>query len=180
MPACSPACTRLQYRLSKYSGNLRNAAASAEPVSTSVLMSMSSFPTAGLEAPLLTISNDCSSGTPAFIIVASWRVKSAMSFEPTDPPPLRLTGLTFCTRMPWRRSVALTAASLTARNSPRMTLPALSLPSQLKVSSFGPFAAATAVAILAPFLLSGNDPYNRGMMPVGSSFVKAEVSVLSL
>jgi hypothetical protein len=47
------------------------------------------------------------------------------------------------------------------------------------VSSFGPFAAATAVAILAPFP-SPNDPYNRGMMPVGGSFVKAEVSVLSL
>ena len=27
------------------------------------------------------MSNDCSSGTPAFIIVASWRVKIAMSFS---------------------------------------------------------------------------------------------------
>src|SRR2546425_9440611 len=55
-PACSPACTRLQYSGSKYSGYLRNAAASDEPVSTSVLISSSSFCTAGLEAPLPTMS----------------------------------------------------------------------------------------------------------------------------
>jgi hypothetical protein len=35
------------------------------------------------------MSNDCSSGTPAFIIVASCRVKSAMSLPPIDPPPPR-------------------------------------------------------------------------------------------
>ena len=33
------------------------------------------------------ISNDCSSGTPAFSIVASWRVKNVMSFSPTLLPP---------------------------------------------------------------------------------------------
>jgi hypothetical protein len=148
MPACSPACTRLQKSASKYSGYLRNAAASAEPVSTSVLISFRSFATAGLAAPLLTISNDCSSGTPAFIIVASWRVKSAMSFSVTLPPPPMRCFLTLVTRIPWRRRVALTTAWPPARISPRITLPALSLPSQRKVASLG--LAAAAVAIPAP------------------------------
>ena len=34
----------------------------------------------GLVLPRATMSNDWISGTPAFIIVASWRVKMAMSF----------------------------------------------------------------------------------------------------
>src|SRR5688500_20408814 len=87
MPACSPACTRLQNSASKWSGYLRNAAASADPVSTSVLISISSFATAGFDAPFDTMSKDCSSGTPAFIMVASWRVKSVMSLSVTLPPP---------------------------------------------------------------------------------------------
>ena len=33
------------------------------------------------------MSNDCSSGTPAFIIVASWRVKNVMSLSVTFLPP---------------------------------------------------------------------------------------------
>jgi hypothetical protein len=147
MPACSPAATRLQNSASKYSGYLRNAAASEEPVSTSVLISNSSLVTAGLEEPLPTMSKDCRSGTPAFIMVASWRVNRLMSFSPTRPPPLFFCFLIFCTMMPCRRSVALAAVSLTARMSPRTDLPPLSLPSQLNVISFGPLAAATAVAI---------------------------------
>jgi hypothetical protein len=111
------------------------------------LISYSSFATAGFGAPLPTMSNDCSSGTPAFIIVASWRVKSVMSLSVTLPPRPTRCFLTLVTRMPWRRSVALTTASPPARISPRITLPALSLPSQAKVASFGPFAVAAAVAI---------------------------------
>jgi hypothetical protein len=125
---------------------LRKAAASAAPVSTSVLMSLRSFATAGFEAPFMTISKDWSKGTPAFIIVASWRVKSAMSLAETLPPHFPRCFLTLVTRMPWRRSVALTTAWPPARISPRITLPALSLPSQTKVISF----AFTAVALAIP------------------------------
>jgi hypothetical protein len=43
-------------------------------------MSFSSLVMRGLVLPRPTMSKDCSSGTPAFIMVASWRVKIAMSF----------------------------------------------------------------------------------------------------
>jgi hypothetical protein len=43
-------------------------------------MSLSSLVMRGLVLPRATMSKDCSSGTPAFIMVASWRVKMAMSF----------------------------------------------------------------------------------------------------
>jgi hypothetical protein len=125
------------------------------------------------------MSNDCRSGTPAFIIVASWRVKRAISFSVTLPPRLRRTALTFCTMMPWRRRVAFTAASLAARTSPRMTLPALSLPSQLNVSTFGPLAAAAAVAINNRSLFDGGVSF-AAMMPAPRTFVKRELPVLSL
>ena len=49
---------------------------------------MISFDIDGLAWPLPTMSNDCSSGTPAFIMVASWRVNSAMSL-PVIFLPLR-------------------------------------------------------------------------------------------
>ena len=42
-------------------------------------MSLSSLETLGLALPRPTMSKACSSGTPAFIMVASWRVKIAMS-----------------------------------------------------------------------------------------------------
>ena len=43
----------------------------------------------GFVLPAPTMSKACSSGTPAFIIVASWRVKMAMSFCLIDLPPLQ-------------------------------------------------------------------------------------------
>ena len=43
-------------------------------------MSSISFCIAGLSWPLPTISNDCTSGMPAASMVASWRLKIAMSF----------------------------------------------------------------------------------------------------
>ena len=46
--------------------------------------------TAGLLCPLPTMSKACSSGTPDFIIVASWRVKSVMSLSVILPPPREL------------------------------------------------------------------------------------------
>ena len=81
------------------------------------------------------MSNDCSSGTPAFIIVDSWRVKIAMSFCLIDLPPLMRRFFTLLTMMPWRRRLALTMASPPARISPRTILPFLSLPSHSKTMS---------------------------------------------
>ena len=130
MPACSPAPTRLQKSASKYIGYLRNAAESDEPVSTSVLMSRRSLPTEGLAWPLPTMSKACSSGTPAFIITASWRVKIVMSASVIFLPPRCDTFFTLETWMPWRRSVAMTTCSPPARTSPRTSLPPLSLPDQ--------------------------------------------------
>jgi len=75
------------------------------------------------------MSKDCSSGTPARIIVASCRVKTAMSFCLMAVPPLARRFLTLLTRMPWRRRVALTMASPPARSSPLTILPLRSLPS---------------------------------------------------
>ena len=42
-------------------------------------MSVKSLATDWLSVPLATMSKACSSGTPAFIIVASWRVNMVMS-----------------------------------------------------------------------------------------------------
>jgi len=76
------------------------------------------------------MSKACSSGTPAFIITASWRVKMAMSFSVILLPPRWLTFLMLWTWMPWRRRLAATLASPLARTSPFTTLPALSFPIQ--------------------------------------------------
>ena len=74
---------------------------------------------------------------PAVSMVASWRLKIAISAEVTLPRGwnswdcLRTrTGTT-----PWRRSSARTAASSTATVLPLMRLPLLSVPSQVKGDS---------------------------------------------
>ena len=78
-PDCSPASTNEQNRSSKYLGCLRSAAAKVLPDSTSDLtLSTNSF-IEGLSSASATISNDCVSGTPAFIIVANCRTKIAIS-----------------------------------------------------------------------------------------------------
>src|ERR1043165_3875660 len=152
IPAASPADTRLQKSASKYFGYLRNAWPSEEPVSTSVLMSSRSLPTDGFAWPRPTMSKACSSGTPAFIITASWRVKMVMSLSVIFlPPPVR-TFLIDWTWMPWRRRLAATADSPAARLSPLITFPALSFPVQEKLycltSAAGFFATAAMVVSL--------------------------------
>jgi hypothetical protein len=92
-------------------------------------MSVSRRVSFGLGLPRATMSNACSSGTPAFIIVASCRVKTAMSFCLIERPPLMRRFFTRVTRMPCRRRLADTMASPPARISPRITLPFLSRPS---------------------------------------------------
>ena len=93
------------------------------------------------------MSNACSSGTPDFIMVAIWRVKSAMSFSVILPPPRVLCFLISTTRMPWRRSVALTWASPLARISPRTVLLPLSVPTHVKLNSLTSVLLAAAAAV---------------------------------
>jgi len=83
MPACSPAATRLQNSLSKCTGNLANACDRLEPLSTSLRTSFNRRASPGLPEPLMPMSNACRSGTPERIIVANWRVNSAMSLSLT-------------------------------------------------------------------------------------------------
>ena len=109
-------------------------------------MSLRSLVIRGLVLPRATMSKDCSKGTPAFIMVASCRVKMAMSFCLIDRPPLVRRFLTRVIRMPCRRRLALTIASPPARISPRTTLPFLSLPSHSKIISFV-FLDSAAVAM---------------------------------
>ena len=80
--------------------------------------------------PRATISKDCSSGTPDFSIVASWRVKNVMSFSVTFLPPRKLCRLSLVMRMPWRRSVVVTTVSDAALISPRTWRLLRSVPSQ--------------------------------------------------
>ena len=147
MPACSPAATRLQNSLSKCTGCLAKACDRLRPVSTSVRMSLSRRDSAALPEPFMAMSKACSSGTPDFIMVASWRVNSAMSLSLMRPPRVILCFLTLLTWMPWRRNIACTMASPVARISPRTTLPVLSLPSQVYRSSFGPVARTARLAV---------------------------------
>jgi len=119
----------------------------------SALISCSNFDTDAFACPLATISNDCSSGTPAFIIVANWRVKSVMSLVVIFLPVEKDFFFTFVTKMPCLRKVTVTMVSLPARSSPLTIFPDLSLPSHAKMTSFAvpaPTDLPTAVAIFVP------------------------------
>jgi len=87
-------------------GNLRNAPFSDVPVSTSLRISFNSLPTLTLAFPRPTMSKACKSGTPAFIMVAIWRVNSAMSLGLILRPERILRFLIFTGRTPWRLNVA--------------------------------------------------------------------------
>src|SRR4051794_25893453 len=110
-------------------------------------MSVSSRVIFGFVLPRATMSNDWISGTPARIMVESWRVKTAMSFCLIALPPLVRRFFTLLIMTPWRRRLAFTIASPPARISPRTGLPFLSLPSHSKTMSLVRPFAATAVAI---------------------------------
>src|SRR5438128_10074831 len=132
-------------------------------------MSRSSLPTEGLAWPRPTMSKACSSGTPAFIITASWRVKMVMSLSVIFlPPPVR-TFLIVWTWMPWRRRFAATADSPAARLSPLITFPDLSLPVQEKLYCLTSAAAFFATAAMVVSLLlvgDGLDLFERREPPL--------------
>ena len=139
-PDCSPAAIRLQNSSSKYSfGCALTAAAKLLPPETSLAMFLMSAFIAGLSTPPATISKDCTRGTPAFIMVASWRVNKAMSAGPIFLPPSENIGfdrfLTLPALMPCFRSWAFTKLTLRPLVSPATFLPALSVPFQSKIRS---------------------------------------------
>ena len=90
------------------------------------------------------MSNDCSSGTPAFIMVAICRVNSAMSIGLIFlPAPNKETAFlrTFSGLIPCLRSCALINAGLWPASSPLTLPPFLSVPSQVNTLVFNAFSA---------------------------------------
>ncbi|MNV88946.1 hypothetical protein D3C71_1831980 [compost metagenome] len=81
---------------------------SDEPDSTSLRMSLSSLVTLALVLPRPTMSKACSNGTPAFIMVANWRVKSAISLGLIFLPERIRRFLILDGKMPCRRKDATT------------------------------------------------------------------------
>ncbi|MNL13730.1 hypothetical protein D3C87_1346470 [compost metagenome] len=91
------------------------------------------------------MSNDCRSGTPAFIIVAICRVKRAISWALMRLPMSKIDVVfrrTLPGLMPCLRSCALTSAGFCPLNSPLIFVPLRSVPSQAYTLIF---AALTAM-----------------------------------
>ena len=133
-PDCSPDSTSEQNRLSKYCGYLRSAPAKVLPPSTSPLIPSTTSRIAGFSRPSATISKPCTSGTPAFIMVANCRVKIVISSVETFffIKPSRI--FFFFSRMvlmlmPCFRRVTLARAIFFAGNSPLIFAPLRSIPS---------------------------------------------------
>ena len=135
IPADSPAATKLQYSGLNWFGYLRNAVLMDEPVSMSIRKSLISLLRLGLGLPWPTMSKDCSKGTPAFIMVANWRVKVATSLGLMDCAQPMRRFLIFLGVIPWRRSMARTKVSAVARVSPLTIRPLRSRPCHSKTDS---------------------------------------------
>ncbi len=92
-------------------------------------------------------------GTPADIMVASWRAKIAMSLVVIFCLRLVKIELLFLRTligvMPWRRISARASAIVAARDSPLMRLPLRSVPSQVKTRAFSGLGAAAVAAFVA-------------------------------
>src|SRR5690554_309309 len=133
-PDCSPESTRLQNRSSKYRGCFAKEDAKVLPEATSFLISVISFVKLGLLLPSAMMSNAWTMGTPELIIVASWRVKKAISrgliFFAREPNSEDFL-LILVTRMPCLRNCALISAALVPCSSPDTLTPLRSLPSHL-------------------------------------------------
>src|SRR3569832_1029424 len=102
----------------------------------------------------------CSSGTPAFIMVASWRVKMAMSFGLIFWPERFRRFLILPGVIPCRRRNDITWCSPPARVSPRTGLPLRSRPSHSKTNSV--IFAAAAVAMTTPLSPHRSDGLHIG------------------
>src|SRR5512143_90565 len=132
-----------------------------EPPSMRLLMSIINRENRALLWPRATISNDCSSGTPARSIVASCRVKKVMSRSLTERPPRNDWRLILVTRMPCRRRFVRTTVSDAAFASPRTCRLLRSAPSQRYVYSLTSLRCAVVAVAMA---------CSRGRSLVGDSF----------
>ncbi len=100
------------------------------------------------------MSKACTSGTPDDIMVASWRLKMAMSLGVIALPLPALARadffLTLSGTMPCLRSSALTRVGLVPRLSPLTRLPRLSVPSQANRFSLSAFSAMALFPSVSP------------------------------
>src|SRR5262249_52438878 len=86
-PPASPAATMLRNRSSNTTLCLPSASERVEPDSTSRVTSEITRPNDSLLDCFARMSRHCTSGRPAEIMVANWRVKIARSLVLTPPPP---------------------------------------------------------------------------------------------
>jgi hypothetical protein len=127
--------------------NFASDSCSVLPPSMFALMSSTSFCIAGFSCPLPMISKACTIGMPADIMVASWRLNTAISSFVTLPPREKAVALGLDARRghALAAQVGAQAASFAASDLPRTLLPRLSLPSQRNWVSFLPAVADTAI-----------------------------------
>ncbi len=134
-PDCSPASIKLQNRSSKCSrGCALIAAAKLFPPDTSALIFLIRSFIAALSTPPATISKDWTSGTPAFIMVASCLVKIATSAGVILAPIEKRLFPCFFTDfavMPCFLKAAFTEVGLPAFISPEIFFPDRLVPVQL-------------------------------------------------
>ena len=133
-PDCSPDSTRLQNKSSKYLGCWRSESAKVLPAATSTFTSLTNWAILGFSAPSAMISKAWMMGTPDSIIVASWRVKKAISsgliFFARLPKSVDFL-LILVTRIPCFLSWFLINAAFEPWISPVILVPFRSLPSHL-------------------------------------------------
>ena len=133
-PDCSPDSTSEQNKLSKYCGYFFSAPAKVLPPSTSPFIPKTTSRIVGFSKPSATISKLCTKGTPAFIMVANWRVKIVMSsvltffFSKPSRIFLRFSRMVLITT-PCLRKVTLAKAIFRAGSSPLIFAPLRSTPS---------------------------------------------------
>src|SRR6185503_11967603 len=143
-PQASPAATMLRNRSSNTPLCLPSASDSVEPASTSRVVSEMILPNDGLLACLARMSRHCTSGRPAEIMVANWRVKIARSFVVTPGPPILgidtppVFGRNDVTRMRFLRSISSASSCRPDSISPVWASPA----------SVRPFHTNTAMVVL--------------------------------
>ncbi len=135
IPPASPAATMFTYSSGKALGCLRSASANVAPPSISVRTLWITVAKVLLSDWLPRISRHWTSGKPASIIVANWRVKVTRSFSLTSGciPGILISkalalGLIEAPATPWRRTKALAAFRSAASISPFWTAPDRFLP----------------------------------------------------
>src|SRR5204863_1161608 len=116
IPPASPAATLLTYRSLNALGCLRSASARVCPLSTSYTTCRVVSASSLFSVCCARMSRACTSGRPALIMVANWRVNTTTSRVLTPPPNLRLSlnslgaARTCTTTMRFLRRCAMTSS----------------------------------------------------------------------